>query len=112
MYLCGTKYDLVEENKKLRKIDTATIRDYGDGKSVYWVCAGVSPLTFSLSKEIQAKYTETSAKNGYNIGKLCYVIKSDMFDQYFPTPEPLFLNVAEEFIQNSKNKISSRPGKG
>ena len=31
VYLCGTKVDLVEENKKLRKIDVATIRDYGDG---------------------------------------------------------------------------------
>ncbi|XP_064382769.1 ras-related protein Rab-24-like [Halichondria panicea] len=73
VYLCGTKYDLVEENKKLRKIDSATIKDYGD--------------------EIQAKYAETSAKTGYNI-------------------ESLFLNIADDFIQNSRSKASNRPDTG
>ena len=32
VYLCGTKYDLVEENKKARKVDVATVRDYADGE--------------------------------------------------------------------------------
>ena len=33
MYLCGTKYDLVEENKKARKIESGVVRDYLDGES-------------------------------------------------------------------------------
>ena len=32
VYLCGTKFDLVEENKKMRKVDFATVKDYADGK--------------------------------------------------------------------------------
>lgn len=32
VYLCGTKYDLVEENKKLRKVEFHTVKDYTDGK--------------------------------------------------------------------------------
>ena len=32
MYLCGTKYDLVEENKKLRKVEYNTVREYSDGR--------------------------------------------------------------------------------
>ncbi len=42
MYLCGTKYDLVEENKKLRKIDSGTIKDYGDGMLGVCVLVGMS----------------------------------------------------------------------
>ena len=33
MYLCGTKYDLVEENKKARKVESGVVRDYLDGES-------------------------------------------------------------------------------
>lgn len=33
MYLCGTKFDLVEENKKARKIEMSVVRDYLDGES-------------------------------------------------------------------------------
>ena len=32
VYLCGTKYDLVEENKKARKVDASLVRDYVDGE--------------------------------------------------------------------------------
>ena len=34
VYLCGTKYDLVEENKKARKVDLGVVRDYLDGESI------------------------------------------------------------------------------
>ena len=34
VYLCGTKYDLVEENKKVRKIEAGVVRDYLDGECV------------------------------------------------------------------------------
>jgi hypothetical protein len=33
VYLCGTKYDLVEENKKLRKVEYSTVKEYADGKN-------------------------------------------------------------------------------
>jgi len=32
VYLCGTKVDLVEENKKARKVDVHVVRDYADGE--------------------------------------------------------------------------------
>lgn len=32
VYLCGTKYDLVEENKKLRKVEYSTVKEYSDGR--------------------------------------------------------------------------------
>ena len=31
VYLCGTKYDLVEENKKMRKVDVSGVKNYADG---------------------------------------------------------------------------------
>ena len=31
IYLCGTKFDLVEENKKARKVDISTAKEYADG---------------------------------------------------------------------------------
>ena len=34
LYLCGTKYDLVEENKKSRKIDASMTKEYADGMSI------------------------------------------------------------------------------
>lgn len=36
VYLCGTKYDLVEENKKSRKIDLGIVRDYAEGKMLMY----------------------------------------------------------------------------
>lgn len=32
MYLCGTKVDLVEENKKARKVDVHMVRGYAEGQ--------------------------------------------------------------------------------
>ena len=31
VYLCGTKVDLVEENKKARKVDIHMVREYAEG---------------------------------------------------------------------------------
>lgn len=33
MYLCGTKVDLVEDNKKTRKVDVHIVREYADGNT-------------------------------------------------------------------------------
>ena len=35
VYLCGTKYDLVEENEKARGVESGIVRDYVDGESHY-----------------------------------------------------------------------------
>ena len=34
VYLCGTKYDLVQEDKKARKVEASTVERYGDGKAI------------------------------------------------------------------------------
>lgn len=34
IYLCGTKYDLVEDNKKARKVDASSAKEYADGKEL------------------------------------------------------------------------------
>ena len=31
MHLCGTKYDLVEAEKKVRKVDNNMAKEYADG---------------------------------------------------------------------------------
>lgn len=68
VYLCGTKVDLVEENKKARKVDVHVVRDYADGEQVTWSWPELIAV-LCLYVEISAKYMETSAKTGYNIGK-------------------------------------------
>lgn len=39
VYLCGTKFDLVEENKKLRKVEYSNVKQYADG-----TCAVIYPV--------------------------------------------------------------------
>lgn len=38
VYLCGTKVDLVEENKKARKVDVHMVRGYAEGQCYYTLC--------------------------------------------------------------------------
>ncbi|XP_065883000.1 ras-related protein Rab-24-like [Dysidea avara] len=57
VYLCGTKYDLVQEDKKARKVEASTVERYGD--------------------EISAKLIETSSKTGHNIETLFVTIAED-----------------------------------
>ncbi|XP_013397844.1 ras-related protein Rab-24 [Lingula anatina] len=57
IYLCGTKKDLVDENKNNRKVDYHMVTDYAD--------------------EIRAKVFETSAKTGENIRNLFLKIAED-----------------------------------
>ena len=68
VYLCGTKVDLVEENKKARKVDVHVVREYSDGKAVISPPASLLACVYYIT-EINAKYMETSAKTGYNIGE-------------------------------------------
>ena len=49
LYLCGTKYDLVEENKKLRKIDLSMTKEYSDGKHSSSLSVFVCAVLFILS---------------------------------------------------------------
>lgn len=67
------------------------------------------PCGHLLLTEIQAKYTETSAKTGYNIGESHLRSSQPYYLVY--TAESLFLNIAEDFIENSKTKAASRAGK-
>ncbi|CAH1258309.1 ras-related protein Rab-24-like isoform X1 [Branchiostoma lanceolatum] len=50
VYLCGTKLDLVQENRKARKVDYHMTTDYAD--------------------EIHAEVIETSSKTGFNVSEL------------------------------------------
>ncbi|XP_071481981.1 ras-related protein Rab-24-like isoform X2 [Diadema antillarum] len=60
IYLCGTKIDLVEEDRKSRRVDYHATTDYAD--------------------EIHAKVFETSSKTGYNIKELFFKIAKDFVD--------------------------------
>lgn len=57
IYLCGTKYDLVQGDKKLRQVDYHTTTDYAD--------------------EINAKVFETSSKTGHNVEELFFQLAQD-----------------------------------
>ncbi len=73
------------------------------------MCVGRYVIRLCTCTEIQAKYTETSAKTGYNIGRssthwVCVWVPCTVH------AESLFMNVADDFIQNSLSKASNRPG--
>lgn len=60
----------MEENKKARKVDVHMVRDYAEGQYYCTQCIVKYYCVYMLcSSEISAKYTETSAKTGYNIGE-------------------------------------------
>ena len=59
--------DLVEDSKKARKVDIHVVREYSQGKDPP---AGSTECTsLGVYAEINARYVETSAKTGYNIGE-------------------------------------------
>uniref|UniRef100_A0ABM0M0Z0 Ras-related protein Rab-24-like n=1 Tax=Saccoglossus kowalevskii TaxID=10224 RepID=A0ABM0M0Z0_SACKO len=60
IYLSGTKYDLVENDKKNRKVDYHMTTDFAD--------------------EIHAQVMETSSKTGYHIKELFQKIAEDFVD--------------------------------
>lgn len=57
IYLCGTKHDLVQSDKKSRQVDYHTTTDYAD--------------------EINAKVFETSSKTGHNVEELFFQLAKD-----------------------------------
>lgn len=57
IYLCGTKYDIVQSDKKQRQVDYHTTTDYAD--------------------EINAKVFETSSKTGHNVEELFFQLAQD-----------------------------------
>ncbi|RMX44269.1 hypothetical protein pdam_00019520 [Pocillopora damicornis] len=57
IYLCGTKYDMVQNDKKLRQVDYHSATDYAD--------------------EINAKVFETSSKTGHNVEELFFELAQD-----------------------------------
>ena len=57
VYLCGTKCDLVEDNKTVRDVDKRVVEEYRE--------------------EIGAKDNiETSAKTGHNVGECLYLLST------------------------------------
>ena len=59
--------DLVEDSKKARKVDVHVVREYSEGKDHPAGCTECTSL--GVYAEINAKYMETSAKTGFNIGE-------------------------------------------
>ncbi|XP_034298311.1 ras-related protein Rab-24 [Pantherophis guttatus] len=57
IYLCGTKSDLLEEDKRRREIDFHDVQDYAD--------------------EIKAELFETSSKSGQNVDELFQKVAED-----------------------------------
>lgn len=57
IYLCGTKYDMVQNDKKLRQVDYHSATDYAE--------------------EINAKVFETSSKTGHNVEELFFELAQD-----------------------------------
>ncbi len=47
VYLCGTKFDLVEENKKMRKVEFSVVKNYADGKNYQHNCTQFSKSSFA-----------------------------------------------------------------
>ena len=82
IYLCGTKKDLVDADKRLRQVDYHTTTDYADGL-YYWIVKFFNHYFYSivfetfhewslfgkLFSEIHAQVFETSSKTGENISK-------------------------------------------
>lgn len=67
IYLCGTKHDMVQNDKKLRQVDYHTTTDYAD--------------------EINAKVFETSSKTGHNVDELFFELAQDYSREEEP-PDP------------------------
>lgn len=100
VYLCGTKVDLVEENKKARKVDVHMVRDYADGECVCTTVYAVA-TSYIATTEINAKYMETSAKTGYNIGKIMQLSHCQPCHAT-TTTEQMFMTIAEDFVSHNK----------
>ncbi|XP_069051400.1 ras-related protein Rab-24 [Lepisosteus oculatus] len=60
IYLCGTKGDLIEGNRSLRKVDYHDAQDYAD--------------------EIKAQLFETSSKTGRNVDELFLKVAEDYYN--------------------------------
>ncbi|XP_070541543.1 ras-related protein Rab-24-like [Ptychodera flava] len=78
IYLCGTKFDLVENNKRARQVDYHMTTDFAD--------------------EIHAEVIETSSKTGYHIKDLFQKIAEDFVDDpsNLEIREPNTLNLDEK----------------
>ncbi|XP_076372677.1 ras-related protein Rab-24-like isoform X3 [Tachypleus tridentatus] len=64
IYLCGTKKDLVQEDRQMRKVDYHITTDYAD--------------------EMGAELYETSSKTGECVEELFTKITTDFVKKYFP----------------------------
>lgn len=63
IYLCGTKSDLLDPDKTLRRVDFHDVQDYAD--------------------EVKAQMFETSSKTGRNVEELFYKVAEDYLNSGF-----------------------------
>ena len=54
MYLCGTKVDLVEENKKARKVDLHNVREYAEGQWVLFCGSSADNVVCVSQRSMQS----------------------------------------------------------
>lgn len=86
IYLCGTKYDMVLNDKKLRQVDYHVTTDYAD--------------------EIDAKVFETSSKTGHNVEELFFQLAQD-----YSKEEELPVGTVEAERETLELTESSRHGR-
>ncbi|KAF7249549.1 Ras-related protein Rab-24, partial [Varanus komodoensis] len=91
IYLCGTKSDLLDEDRRRRGIDFHDVQDYAD--------------------EIKAELFETSSKTGQNVDELFQKVAEDyvQFTAFEMTGEPLskFLLAFVHLLAHLKMLLSS-----
>ncbi|KAJ7336696.1 Ras- protein Rab-24 [Desmophyllum pertusum] len=86
IYLCGTKYDMVQSDKKLRHVDYHVTTDYAD--------------------EIDAKVFETSSKTGHNVEELFFELAQDYSKEEDP---PEVGDVERETLELTEPTRHGRP---
>ncbi|XP_035570976.1 ras-related protein Rab-24 isoform X2 [Canis lupus baileyi] len=65
IYLCGTKSDLLEEDRRRRRVDFHDVQDYADSS-----CS-------QLPRDIKAQLFETSSKTGQSVDELFQKVAED-----------------------------------
>ncbi|KAB1259065.1 Ras-related protein Rab-24 [Camelus dromedarius] len=88
IYLCGTKSDLLEEDRRRRRVDFHDVQDYADsscssapwgwGRDVTgWVTGNRDSLAYCQIPYIKAQLFETSSKTGQSVDELFQKVAED-----------------------------------
>ncbi|EDO42787.1 predicted protein [Nematostella vectensis] len=84
IYLCGTKFDLVEGKKKSRAVDAWVVSQYADG--------------------INAKLFETSSMTGRDVERLFFCVADDCGKEEYPQVEENDKELSKVKLEEPKNK--------